>query len=228
MSAIELLFRTVFIFLLLFLLARLLGRKLISKMTFFDYVSGITLGSLCANIILNNNLNLKVMVISPIFFMLLSVIFGIVAMKSLKARKWINSEPHIIIRNGSINEGNMKKLRLTSDALLMLLRKKNIFYLNEIDIAIMETDGTLSVLKKTQYLPATKQDLKVPSKSRGIPQVIINDGILIRKNLENTDKDEEWLNTVLKSRGISSIKEVFLAQIDEDNSIHIEVKENQQ
>ena len=106
----------------------------------------------------------------------------------------------------------------------MLLRKKNIFYLNEVDLAIMETDGTLSVLKNSQFQTVTKKDLNVPNHPRWLPHTFITDGKVIKNQLVKINKDQNWVDSVLQSRGIHSLENVFLAQVDENDDIFIDLR----
>lgn len=166
------------------------------------------------------------MLTSPIFFSALSIILGIITIKTFRGRKWINAEPTLLIHKGKINEQGLRKIRLTADALLMLLRKNNVFYLDDVDMAFMETDGTLSVLKKTETQTVTKKDMNVPGPQRGLPQTFIIDGKVLKNSLHAMDKDENWLETLLKCWGIASIKDIFIAQMDELGKVYIDVKES--
>lgn len=224
MSFYEIIFRTVIIFITVYIWARILGKKLISQMTFFDYVAGIALGSLTASSIMTPGIDLYKTVVSISLFSLLALLLGLTSLNSLSLRKIINSQPSTVIENGEIQYYQLKKIRLDISDLLMQLRKKNAFYLNEIETAIVETDGTLSVLKKANAMNVTKADLQVITPSRGIPYNLVVDGKVIRYNLKALDKDDNWLQTSLLSNGVTDISKVMLCQIDKQNHISIHQK----
>jgi uncharacterized membrane protein YcaP (DUF421 family) len=184
LSFIEMAFRTIISFAFLYLMCRLLGKKLISQMTFFDYVAGITLGNITASIIFVKDITVSIGLSGLAIFTVLALILEIFSLKSIIMRKVINDEPTLIIENGKIYEKGLKKSRLTIDNLLFHLRKKNIFYLDEVDIAYFETDGTVSILKKTESMPVTRKDIDTVQESRGLSQTFIIDGRIQKKSLK--------------------------------------------
>ena len=224
MSLLEMLIKTLIIFITLYMLSRILGKKLISQMTFFDFVAGVTLGSISASLLFTANIPIHVGIASLIFFALLSLVLDFSSMKSLRFQKILNGEPAIIIQNGMIREKEMIRARLTMNELLFLLRKKDTFYLDEVELAIFETDGTLSVLKKVQNQPVTKIESQTHlySLPRGITKTVIIDGKVIHENLEQTGKDEAWLFSVLKTNGIEDVSQVSIAQVDELGKVFID------
>jgi uncharacterized membrane protein YcaP (DUF421 family) len=203
-------------------MCRFLGKKLISQMTFFDYVAGITLGNITASIIFIKDIPVSIGLSGLVIFTVLALILEIFSLKSIIMRKVINDEPTLIIENGKIYENGLKKSRLTIDNLLFHLRKKNIFYLDEVDIAYFETDGTVSILKKTESMPVTRKDIDTVQESRGLSQTFIIDGSIQKNSLKAINKDEKWVRTLLESKGISSITEVVVAQIDKKGNVYID------
>jgi uncharacterized membrane protein YcaP (DUF421 family) len=223
MSLVEILFRTVIAFIGLLFWARIIGKKLISHFTFFDFVAGVTFGSIGGNLIFNKNVSLFAGVIGLTLFSAMVLLSDYIALKSLKGRKLLDSEPQVLIKEGQILMENMKKARLTIDELLMLLRKKDVFYIDEIEFAFFETDGSLSIMKNTNNISVTREDMNIQSKSRGIPQLCIIDGKIIEENLKNIQKDRKWMETTLKNRNIR-LEQVLLAQIDQQDRCIINLK----
>lgn len=194
----EVLIRASVAFVVLLLWSRILGKKLISQMTFFDFVAGISLGSITGSLILSNTISLTTGLLGLSCFALLALLVDLATVKWITGRKLFNGEPILIIQNGKILEQGLRKTRLTMDQLLMNLRKKDIFYVDEVDLAFLETDGTISVLKKTELLPVTRQDLQLAAGSRGQSQSVIIDGQVMDNSLAGAGKDLEWLKQVLK------------------------------
>ncbi|MEK8129807.1 DUF421 domain-containing protein [Paenibacillus filicis] len=204
-------FRTIAAFAMLLIIARILGKQMLSNMTFHDFVTGITLGSMAANLAFN------VKIQSAHFFISLAVItaisFGIsvLSLQSRKARKWITSSPTILIEGGKILEQNMKKIKCSLDALNQSLREKDIFDIEEVEYAVMEDNGKLSVLKKPQYRNVTLEDLHRSAKStKNFPIELIMDGQLIKENLTQHEVSQRWLETELDKRK-KRIDDVFYA-----------------
>ncbi|WP_169737890.1 DUF421 domain-containing protein [Alkalihalobacterium bogoriense] len=218
----EVILRATIAFVILYILCRLLNKKLISQMTFFDFVAGITIGSLVASSIIMTDVPILVSMVGLFFFCLYVFITSIIAIKSLWGRKILEDEPTYLMKDGQVLEEGLKKSRFTVDSLLTNLRKKNVFNIDEVDTAILETDGTVTVLKKSPYLPAMQKDVFNVQVSRGVGQAFIIDGKILKKSLDILEKDIEWVKSVLAQHKISSIEEVFFAQIDKQGVVYID------
>jgi uncharacterized membrane protein YcaP (DUF421 family) len=223
MSIVEILLRSIVSFIALLIWARIIGKKLLSHLTFFDFVAGVTFGSIGGNLIFNKNVSLFAGIIGLTMFSTLVLLSDYISLKSFMGRKILDSEPQVIIKDGQILMENMKRVRLTIDELLMLLRKKDAFYIDEIEFAIIETDGTLSIMKKADNMSITREDVNIQGKSRGIPQACIIDGKIIEQNLKNIQKDKQWMVILLKSRNIQ-LEQVLLAQIDQQDRVFLNLK----
>jgi uncharacterized membrane protein YcaP (DUF421 family) len=222
----EMIWRSAAVFLALLIWARILGKKLISQMTFFDFVAGVAIGSIGAIVMFNQRLPFGILLLGLSAFCAMAFLSDMISLKSFIGRKVLDSEPTIVIRNGQILEKGMAKERLTMDALLMKLRKKNVFYVDEVELAYFEIDGTLSVLRKSQYLPATRGDVKSTKPSRGRPQSIVIDGKVLPNSLKEAGKDEEWLHKALHEAGIQDASELALAQVDELDNLYLDKKKD--
>jgi uncharacterized membrane protein YcaP (DUF421 family) len=217
-------FNTIIAFIVIYVLSRLLGKKLISQMTFFDFVAGVSLGSLVGSVILAPDVPIWKGSISLIVFAAISFAVDYTTFKSYRGRKILNDVPTPIIKEGKLLVEGMKEVRLTIDELLFQLRKKDIFYLDEVDYAFLETDGTISTLKKPGNQSPTISDMHLSTLSRGLPQTFIIDGNILPNVLEKIGKDEKWVQGILEQYKINSVKEILVAQIDNQMKIFVSIK----
>ncbi|OIJ15236.1 hypothetical protein BKP35_05145 [Anaerobacillus arseniciselenatis] len=195
-------------------------------MTFFDFVAGITIGSIVASSLLMTDVPIFIGMTALTLFCFYTYVTNVIAIKSLRGRKVLESEPTYVIKNGQVLEDGLKKALITMDSLLTSLRKKGVFNIDEIETAMLETDGTISVLKKPAYLPAMQKDVFNIQHSRGVGQAFIVDGKVLKKSLQLLGKNIEWVETVLKENGITKIDDVFFAQIDDSGFIYIDQRED--
>ena len=221
----ETLFRTTMAFLVLLVLARVMGKKQISQLTFFHYVTGITIGSIAAEIAAQYETAFVDGIIAMIWWALLTLLMSYIALKSKKARTLLDDQPTIVVYEGKLVERAMKKSRLHLNDLNMMLREQSIFSIKEVYYAILETNGNLSVLKKADQEPATKKDVNAPApEPKYMPSEIISDGKIVQKNLTELSLTEEWVYEQLKKQGIGQVEQVYYAEIQTDGSLHIDVQ----
>ncbi|WP_270181109.1 DUF421 domain-containing protein [Alkalihalobacillus sp. CinArs1] len=227
MSMSELLLRLAVTFVVLFALARLAGRKEISQMTFFNWVSSVAIGSLAADIVVNKELSLFQGVIVLVAWLAIPILIGFIDIKFKWARKVTTGEPVIVVREGKILEHSLRRTRLDIDTLRTLLREKNVFQLSEVDLAIFETNGKLSVLKTDPHQFVTRNDMNVSSKPKQFPIAteVISDGAVNFKNLLLLNLDEKWLTEQMERAGVTSPSEVFYAEVQQDGTIHLDMKD---
>ncbi len=215
--------RTIFAFFLALLLTRFMGRKAVSQMTFFDFVVAI-LGSVTATISISSPTSVYSPTTALIVLALLTVLVDFIHIKSIWFSKLVESEPVVLIANGLIINQNMKRVRVSVQNLTTLLREKNIFNITDVEFAILENDGKLSVLPKSQKQPATPSDFNIATPYKGLMKDIIIDGKLLLHNLIDASQDKQWLITQLNSQGIASIEEVFYAGLDTLGSLYASIK----
>ncbi|WP_207667940.1 DUF421 domain-containing protein [Serpentinicella alkaliphila] len=149
---------------------------------------------------------------------------GIITLKSVTAIKLIAGEPVILVQNGKILEKNMIKLRYNQDDLMMQLRGKDIFDMNEVDYPILEPHGKLSVLNKSENLNVTLKDLNIRPRKKGISTELIRDGRIQEDNLKAPNLSNEWLFNELIDKGVGNVKVVFLATITGNGELYIDQK----
>jgi|SRR5690606_25134593 len=223
----ELVFRITLGFFCLYTLTRLMGRKEISQMTFFSFASAIAIGSITANLLTNPSFSILHGIISLTGWAIITLLIDTIELKSKKARKLLNGDPIIIVKNGELLEKSLRKSRLDVDTMNTLLRQQNVFSIKEVDYAIYETNGKLSILKKEEDLAVTKGDMNIASKTKifSLPTEIIADGKVLTKNLAELDLNHDWLMQQLKQVGISTPKDVMYAEVQQDGSLFIGPKE---
>ncbi|WP_096200449.1 DUF421 domain-containing protein [Bacillus sp. FJAT-45350] len=226
MTVLEIFIRTTVSFVILYILCRLLNKKLIAQMTFFDFVAGITIGSIVASSMLMNDIPILIGMTGLILFCFYTFLSSIGALKSFRGRKILEDETTYLIKDGQVLEKGLKKVRMTMDGLTTNLRKKGFFYIDQVETAIMETDGTVSVLAKPPYLRAMQKDVFNVQMSRGIAQAFIIDGKVLQESLKMLDKDMDWVNQTLQNFNISKVDDVFFAQIDQLGNIYIDKRED--
>ena len=214
----------IFIFILALILSKLIGIKIISQMNFFDFIMGVSVGSMVAKIIINKDHVVFSGIIALIIFTLLTIATSYLNLKSYTARMLINAKTLILVENGRIINKNMKRLRITINELMMKLREKDVFNLEDIQFAIMESNGQLSVLVKANKKPVTPYDMDLKVKKLSLINDIIIDGKIIDKNLEIAGVDKKWLQSELKKKSINKIEQIFYAGIDQNKKLTISEK----
>lgn len=218
--------RSIIGFFTLLIFAKILGKQQISQLAFFDYVLGITIGSIAASLTTDLSSRAWPHWVGLFSWALLGYLMEYITMKWRYAAKYIEGEPTIIIMNGKIMESAMRKMRYTATDIMELLRIKSVFDLAQVDFAIIEPNGQLSVLKKPEYEPLTAKDMNISKASTGISTELIYDGILIVENLRQLNKDKNWILRQLKKQGIKDISEVFLATLTPSGSLYVDKYED--
>lgn len=220
-EAVQILLRSAVAFFTLLIFTRMLGKQQVSQLTFFDYIIGITVGSIAADIIdFNRNLGFQLLGLAS--WMSLALLLQVVTLKSRKLSKLIDGDPVPVVKNGKILEDNMAKMRYKTKELLEQLRLKGAFNLADVEFAVLETNGSLSVLKKSQHLPVTPDDLNIPTKYNGLSTALILEGEVIQENLQKCNLNQNWLLDELKKQGITDIKEVFIGSLDSSGNLYVD------
>lgn len=223
----EIVLRTGTSFVALLVLTRLLGKKQVGHLTFFNYVTGVTFGSTAAEIIVNRQITLLQGIVSLVLWTLLATIVALIGLRSVKAREVLDGQPTILVKQGKILEKALGKQHLNIDDLSMMLRNKGVFSPEDVEFAILEPDGQLSVLIREENRPATKKDMKAAiSTVRTIPLELIVDGEIVDKNLRKADVSMHWLNQQLKKSGVHSMNQVFYAELQLDGTLYIDKYED--
>jgi uncharacterized membrane protein YcaP (DUF421 family) len=209
-----------YIFLLLF--SRVVGKKIISQMTFFDFIAGVAFGSIGGSIILSSEINLAKGLTALGAFSLLAIITDVITLKNRFLRKWINGKEDLVIINGVIDRKALLRSRVTVDDLLMQLRKKNVFYLDEVDFAFLEKDGSITVQKKAESLPATSKDMKIKAHERGVPRILYKDGQPVDEPIKAPIRPDIHVDAIFKQQYKDiNPEDIFVAQADQNGKVFI-------
>lgn len=210
----------------LFAVTKLLGKKQVSQLSLFDYVIGISIGNFAAEITTNMETNFINGIVAMIVFGLIAFLVSIATMKSITLRRFFMGTPTILIQKGKILEKNLKKVKFDVNDLLEECRSKNYFDLKEIEYALMESKGTLSIMPKIEYEKVTKKDMNIKQKQPNLVANVIIDKVIMKKNLERMNKDEVWLKQQLKEKGYKTTENIILATLDIDEKLTVYEKNN--
>lgn len=196
----------------LLILTRILGKTQISQITPFDFISAIILGELVGNSLYDDKSGVLEILFAISLWGALIFFTEIMTQRSRRVRHFLENTPSIIIRKGQIQYEAIKNNHLDLNQMQQLLRAKDIFSIRECEYAILETDGSLSVIKKPIYAPVQKQDFNIVPTSTPMPVSVIMDGEIIYDNLKMIEHDEEWLLKEISNKGYSSSKEILFGE----------------
>src|SRR5690625_107244 len=218
----EIVLRSSLLLVVLFFMTKGLGKRQISQLSIFDYITGIVLGGIVAMHSFDLELNLLHGLIAMLVWFVIPLVIDFLSLKIKAIRDFVQGKGTVFIKNGKIIEENLQKERFTSDDLLQELRRKDVFHVADVEFAILEPSGSLSVLpkKETQALTPEMIGLKVaPIKQ---PVTVIMDGKLLPEALESLSLNPNWVETELEKLDLS-IENVFLAQVDQDGQISVDL-----
>ncbi|MBS4534751.1 DUF421 domain-containing protein [Clostridium sp. D2Q-14] len=219
---IEILLRSIMLFFLVLGLTRIMGKRQLTKLTPFHFISYSIIGILAALISVNIIDNLVLGLLSLGTWVAFYLILDYFALKSKLIHDWINGRETILIKNGKVMEENLKQARLTGEELLKELRTKNAFNLADVEFAVMETTGELNVLLKSDKKPVTPFELGTEVSPKSAPQTVILDGNILDEPLSNIGLNRGWLNTELEKLGLS-LDNIFIGQVDSSGDLYVDL-----
>ncbi|MED1864404.1 DUF421 domain-containing protein [Fictibacillus nanhaiensis] len=221
----DVIIRSIIAFFSIFLAARILGKQTVSRMTIFDFIAVVTLGSVTANLAFALEVKARYIFLVFFIFVLLIYLSAFLSLKSKKARKYVAGDPTVVIENGKILEHNMRKMRYTLDYLNQQLRQKDIFSIEDVDYALVENNGLLSVKKKEAHLAVTRKDLHIFKQEVKLPVELMMDGEILINNLKENNISKEWLLSELKKRNLT-IESVVYALLTTSNKLYIDIHDD--
>ncbi|MBQ2938442.1 MAG: DUF421 domain-containing protein [Clostridia bacterium] len=210
----------------LFILTKLMGNKEMSQLSMFDYIIGITIGSIAAEMATALESDFMQPLLAMVIYALTSILISFVSYKSLKINRFLSGPSLILLDNGEIYRKNLKKAKLDLSEFLVQCRTNGYFNLSDIQTAILEPNGKISFLPKAEKRPATPSDLNISPPVDMIVVNIILDGQLLKENLYHTGNDELWLQKQLTSQGIENIDDIYLATCDCNNNLSVYMKKD--
>ena len=217
--------RTLILYGLVVLVMRLMGKRQIGQLQPFEFVVAIMIADLASVPMQNRDLPLSTGIIPILTLLVVQVSLAFLILRSPKMRRVICGSPSILIENGHLRRQELARLRINTDDLLEQLRAKNYANLEDVEYAILETNGQLSVIPKSQRRPVNPADLQLPTKYEGLPLNLIVDGRIVRESLTMAGLDENWLHVQLNRHGLAGPEDVFLASLDTEGHLYFCRKE---
>ncbi|WP_425058105.1 hypothetical protein SCACP_27550 [Sporomusa carbonis] len=216
--------RSVISFFALLLFVRLMGKQQVAQLTFFDYVVGITIGSMASTISVQVNENLVSTMAGLATWTILAIILAILSMHNVWIRKMVDGEATIVVADGKILEDNLRKIRIPMEQLLSELRTQGVFNITDVEFVMFEPGGKISIQKKSQKQPITPKDLNITTQYDGLPTNLILDGILLQDALRSLHLSKAWLQHQLSKQNIQDVRDVSLAQLDTKGNLYVDLK----
>lgn len=204
----------------LFLLAKLMGNKQMSELNMFDYINGITIGSIAAELATGEFTDIYDGVMAMVIYSFVAILLTFLSQKSLLLRRFITGKSIIIFDNGKFYNKNLSTAKIDINEILVMCRSKGYFNFDEVQTIVLESNGQLSILPKDKNRPLTPDDMKITVMQSGVEAVVIQDGKVLSKNLSSTGNNIEWLKKELKKQH-TNIKDVFIAFCDNNNTLKI-------
>ena len=202
----------------LFVIAKIMGHKQMAQLDFFDYITGITIGSIAAELATELEAPWKPL-IAMIIYGLVALGLTILAHKFPKTRKYVNGTPTIVMDNGKLYRENMKKAKLELSEFMVLCRQEGYFNINDIETAVFEYNGRITILPKSEIRPLTPEDMNITPEKAEICTEIIMDGRIMHENLKRLGLDLTWLDKQLKKQKYDNAKEIYLGICDKNNNL---------
>lgn len=202
----------------LFVVTKIIGKRQVSELSLFDYVIGISIGNFAAEMTINTKSAEINGIVAVLVFGLVAYLVSYLTMKSIILRRFFIGTPTVLIQKGKIIEKNLKRVKMDMNDLLEQTRIDGYFDLSEIDYAIMEVNGKISVLPKGENKPVTLKDMQIKPEKQSLCANIIIDGKIMYGNLENMHKTEKWLQNQLKVKG-KNINDILLGTLDMNDKV---------
>ncbi|MFX3619580.1 MAG: DUF421 domain-containing protein [Sporolactobacillus sp.] len=211
----------------LLLLTKLLGRASMSEATPFDFISLIVVGDFVSEAIYDPKTSISKIIFAIMFWGVLIYLIDWITLKFNSSRRFFESEPALVIRNGWIDRQVLKKNRVDMNHLQMLLRDREIFSIREIDYAILEPNGKISVIRKPEYDLPKRREMPISLPKISLPTTFISDGVVLEKNLKDSGRSFEWLIQELKEQAIERPEEVLIAEWRKEDGLYVQKKHRQ-
>ncbi len=220
-------YQALFSIIALLVLTKFMGYRQVSQFSMFDYINGITIGSIAAEMAVDLEGNFLKPLVAMIIYTIVVLLLSKISQKSIKLRRLINGKAITIYQNGKIYNENLRKAKMDVDEFLVECRVNGYFDLSQIESAILEPNGKISILPVSEERPATPKDLGITPTQEEVFANIIIDGKVMKENLKHVGRDMNWLNQKLEGQNIKKIEDVFLAICDKQDNFYVYPKVNQ-
>ena len=208
----------------MFILTKLIGYRQMSQMSMFDYVNGITIGSIAAEMATSLEENFVQPLVAMVVYALAAILLSWCSSKSMKMRKIIEGKPLVLLDKGELYLDSLRKAKIDVNEFLMQCRVSGYFDISKIETALLEGNGKISFLPKSSDRPATPADLNLSPQQDFMTANVILDGNIMRENLRHTGNDEKWLINQINGQGADKISDVLLATCDVNNQVTVFLK----
>ena len=210
--------RTIMLYLILIMVVRLMGKRQIGQMEPAEFVVTMLVANLAAIPMQDGGIPLLSGLVPILTVLGVELLLSWFSMRCVPLRRWLCGKPVILIENGKIMQNNLRRTGITMDELTGHLREKDVLSIDQVQFAILETDGNFSVFPYPKYQPASAMDAGIKAKPQYLPITIIEDGHLFRHNLRLSGKDESWLNSILHQHN-ATLANTWLLTVDRNNHI---------
>lgn len=211
----------------LVLMTRILGKKVISQLNFFDFIVGITIGSIAAAASIDLGFPIAVPLTAIGVWTTSAIFNNWLSLRSITFRKWTEGEATLVVYQGKLLEQNLARIRYSSDDLMAQLRNKGVFDLSQVEYALLETDGHLSVLQKAEFQPLSPRHINLEVEGEMLPVVVISEGKFMTHRLKELNMTRNWLEARLRHEGVKDLSQVVLAQIDSKGNLYYDLKDDE-
>lgn len=210
----------------IFILTKLMGYRQMSQMSMFDYIIGITIGSIAAEMATSLEENFIQPLTAMIVYSLAALTLAVITSKSIKARRLIEGAPLVLLNHGELYRSNLKKAKMDVTEFLAQCRVNGYFDISKLECAILEGNGKISLLPKVEERPLTPSDVQITPEQDYMVANVILDGKVMSENLKHMGKDEKWLHSQITARGAKQVEDVLLATCDRSDKVTVYLKEN--
>lgn len=214
--------RSLALIIVLFFVIRLLGKKRINQLSIFDFISSLVASSLVAITILDKGVSFQTGLLALSVWLIIPLIVDLISLKSKRFRNFIQGKSTVIIKEGKILEDNLKKERLSTDDLLYHLRENNVFKAADVEFALLEPTGKMTVMPKSEQQPLTRKDVNIKTAPQSEIHTVIMDGVILLEPLGEQGKNPAWLESELEKMNVTK-ENVFLAQLDDDAQLTVDL-----
>lgn len=211
----------------LFILTKIMGYRQMSQMSMFDYINGITIGSITAEMATSLEQNFLQPLTAMIVYALAAVFLSWLTSKSIKARRLVEGAPLVLLNDGELYRENLKKAKIDVTEFLVQCRTNGYFDISKLEVAVLEGNGKISFLPKATDRPVTPSDMQLSPEQDFMVANVILDGRIMKENLKHTGKDEKWLQNQIKGQGAKKAEDVLLATCDASGKVTVYLKEHQ-
>ena len=210
--------------LFLFLIIKMLGKKQVSQLNVFDYVIGISLGNLAAEMTINSDISIINGFLAMAIYGSCSLFVSFITNKSILARRLISGVPIVLIEDGKISKKQLKKVKIDINDLLQDAREDGIFDISKVEYAIMEVSGKVTFLLKSEHEPLTSGDMNIKVNKERLTANLVMDGNIMENNLKAIGKDTKWLMNKIKENN-KNLEDIFLLIYNNEGKIIIYEKD---